>query len=279
MTTTNATNFDEFLQIILDDHAENGTLFGFDGYEALAGWASNFAQENAAVDLTHLIRTDNVLSQQWTNILPFYRQGNGIFDSKPYMLPVSGTLIYSAKICNIFKFCLMKKFQVDDNGYFMFYRRDLFDRFNVTVPRTWDELQYAIEFFHGLKDDVKDMTYHGLCLNRRKECLPSSSFDIHLGTISQTLGTTQGSFVNPSTGELIPKEAMMKAVELMERTVPYSDPDGKLARRFNKIAYDTYQTNIFGGKTFWKIKSQTHYNVYQQNLLLVSALSPTGYSI
>jgi len=98
LVTTNSTDFDEFVQKILDDHAENGTLFGFDGYETLAGWVGNFAQENAAVDLTHRIRTDNALSQQWTNILPFYRQGNGIFDNKPYMLPVSGTLIYSTNI-------------------------------------------------------------------------------------------------------------------------------------------------------------------------------------
>ena len=117
----------------------------------------------------------------------------------------------------------------------MFYRRDLFDRFNVTVPRTWDELQYAIEFFHGLEDDVTNMTYHGLCLNRRKGCGSGSNFDIHLGTISQTLGTTQGSFIDPSTGKLIPKEAMMKAVETIDRTVPYSDPDGKLAKSVNVI--------------------------------------------
>ena len=117
----------------------------------------------------------------------------------------------------------------------MFYRRDLFDLFDVTVPRTWDELQYAIEFFHGLEDDVTNMTYHGLCLNRRKGCGQSSDFDIHLGTISQTLGTTQGSFIDPSTGKLIPKEAMMKAVETIDRTVPYSDPDGKLAKSVNVI--------------------------------------------
>ncbi len=86
---TNATNFNQFTQKILDDHAENGNLFGFDGYEALAGWTGNFAQEYAALDLTHYIRTDSEVSQQWINILPFYRQGNGVFDNTPYMLPVS----------------------------------------------------------------------------------------------------------------------------------------------------------------------------------------------
>ena len=86
---TNTTNFLDHLQKILDDHAENGNLFGFDGYEALAGWTGNFAQENAALDLTHYIRTDSEVSQQWINILPFYRQGNGVFDNTPYMLPVS----------------------------------------------------------------------------------------------------------------------------------------------------------------------------------------------
>ena len=102
----------------------------------------------------------------------------------------------------------------------------------MTVPRTWDEFQNAIEFFHGLHEDVTNMTYHGLCLNRRKGCGAGSNFHIPLGTISQTLGTTQGSFVDPSTGELIPKEAMLKAIEIMDRTVPYSDPDSKLAEYF-----------------------------------------------
>jgi len=86
---TNTTNFLDHLQKILDDNAENGNLFGFDGYEALAGWTGNFAQENAALDLTRYIRTDSEVSQQWINILPFYRQSNGVFDNKPYTLPVS----------------------------------------------------------------------------------------------------------------------------------------------------------------------------------------------
>jgi len=103
----------------------------------------------------------------------------------------------------------------------------------VTVPRTWDEFQNAIEFFHGLYDEVTNTTYHGLCLNRRKGCGAGSSFHIPLGTISQTLGTTQGSFVDPSTGKLIPKDAMLKAIEILDHTVPYSDPDGKLAESFH----------------------------------------------
>ena len=103
---TNTTNFLDHLQKILDDHAENGNLFGFDGYEALAGWTGNFAQEYAALDLTHYIRTDSEVSQQWINILPFYRQGNGVFDNKVYMLPVSYSLcslkVYSTNKCLFF---------------------------------------------------------------------------------------------------------------------------------------------------------------------------------
>ena len=86
---TNATNFNQFTQKILDDHAENGNLFGFDGYEALAGFIADYVQSFAAVDLTQRIRTDSEVSQQWINILPFYRQGNGVFDNTPYTLPVS----------------------------------------------------------------------------------------------------------------------------------------------------------------------------------------------
>ena len=209
----------------------------------MAGYLGNYAQGDAAVDLTHRIRTDNALSQQWTNILPFYRQSNGVYDNKVFMLPVSNILmnpLQFVKIPCIYNLFISHiKIQFDDNGYFLFYRRDLFSRYNVTVPRTWDELQNAIEFFHGLHDEVTNMTYHGLCLNRRKGCGAGASFHIPLGTISQTLGTTQGSFVDPSTGELIPKEAMIKAVEIMDRTVPYSDPDGKLAKYFqiNMIAH------------------------------------------
>jgi len=123
----------------------------------------------------------------------------------------------------------------------MFYRRDLFSRYNVTVPRTWDEFQNAIEFFQDLRDDVKNITYHGLCLSRRIGCDASSSFHIPLGTVSQTMGTVQGSFVDPSTGDLIPKEAMMKAAEIMDRSVPYSDPDGKLAESFHILIFTVFE--------------------------------------
>ena len=84
-------NQTDYLQDILYDHAEKGNLFGFDGYEALAGFIADYVQKLAAVDLTQRIRTDSEISQQWTNILPFYRQSNGVFDNKVYMLPVSYT--------------------------------------------------------------------------------------------------------------------------------------------------------------------------------------------
>jgi len=102
------TSHDYFVQDILHDHAENGTLFGFDGYEALAGYLGNYAQGDATVDLTHRIRTDNALSQQWTNILPFYRQSNGVYDNKVFMLPVRNILMNPLHfviipcICNLF---------------------------------------------------------------------------------------------------------------------------------------------------------------------------------
>ena len=93
LVTHTKTSHDDFVQEILSDHAQNGSLFGFDGYEALAGYLGNYAQGDAAVDLTHRIRTDNALSQQWTNILPFYRQSNGVYDNKVFMLPVSNILM------------------------------------------------------------------------------------------------------------------------------------------------------------------------------------------
>ena len=108
LVTHSKTSHDYFVQDILSDHAENGTLFGFDGYEALAGYLGNYAQGDATVDLTHRIRTDNALSQQWTNILPFYRQSNGVYDNKVFMIPVSNILINPLQffiiphICNLF---------------------------------------------------------------------------------------------------------------------------------------------------------------------------------
>jgi len=95
LVINNKTTHMEFVQDILSDHAEYGERFGFDGYEAFAGFIGDYAQGNAAVDLTQRIRTDNEVFQQWTNVLPYYRQSNGVFDNKIFMLPVSAYVIYS----------------------------------------------------------------------------------------------------------------------------------------------------------------------------------------
>jgi len=117
----------DYLQDILDDHAENGDLFGFDGYEALAGFIADYVQSFAAVDLTQRIRIDSEVSQQWINILPFYRQGNGVFDKKVYMLPVSYSLcsltVYSTNKCLFFNKILGRRqwlFHVLPKGSFRY---------------------------------------------------------------------------------------------------------------------------------------------------------------
>ena len=98
----------DYLQDILYDHAEKGNLFGFDGYEALAGFIGDYVQNLAAVDLTQRIRTDSEISQQWINILPYYRQSNGVFDNKVYMLPVSYTY-FSVKAYTTNKYLFFNK--------------------------------------------------------------------------------------------------------------------------------------------------------------------------
>jgi ABC-type glycerol-3-phosphate transport system substrate-binding protein len=39
-----------------------------------------------------------------------------------------------------------------------YYRKDLFERYNITVPRTWDEYNEIAKFFHGMKDPVDNKT-------------------------------------------------------------------------------------------------------------------------
>ena len=97
----------------------------YDGYVFLPFLSGSVLEKGGLADLTEFVRTNQDL--QWPDIFPFNREVQSVFDNSVRLLPCDGDV------------------------HSLYYRKDLFEQYNVAVPRTWDEYTEVAKFFHGME--------------------------------------------------------------------------------------------------------------------------------
>lgn len=151
----------------------------------------SLSNEDKLWDLRQYIQTSPTL--EWTEILPFFRNPSPMFGSDPSvprLIPLDGDLLS------------------------MYYRRDLFALYNMTIPRTWDEYNQAAAFFDGLPLGPNGSPISGSCVSRVDNCGNSYWTSLILASMTQSAGTASGFFLNPATMQPLFGEAMEEALRL-----------------------------------------------------------------
>ena len=93
---------------------------------------------------------------------------------------------------------------LDGDTHTMFYRKDVLEAFNLTVPRTWNEYTEVAKTVHG--KTFNNITLSGSCVSRIQGDHAMYWYHLVLSTITQTQGTSEGSLfdtkdMTPLTGE------------------------------------------------------------------------------
>ena len=55
---------------------------------------------------------------------------------------------------------------MDGKMYSFFYRKDIFDKYNLQVPRTWDEVLETAQHMNGTNWNGDGLPDYGMCLQR-----------------------------------------------------------------------------------------------------------------
>ena len=182
-------------------HSKETTASLYDMFFMLSMVGMLVENNEAVMDLTDYIKEKEELLQ-WSDIFQYYRQYGGVYNKRFYMFPIT------------------------NNAVLMFYNKAMFDAFNRTVPRTWDEYNNEAQFFHGLQ--FQNKTIYGSCLRRQAQCGTAVQFEAILGSVVQLNGTEAGSMFHPIQRRVCDKQAIMKTFEIMQGHAGFGHPTGRL---------------------------------------------------
>jgi hypothetical protein len=110
--------------------------------------------------------------------------------------------------------------------HLMHYRRDVFDRFNVSaVPQTWDELLELAARLNGTDFDGDGTPDFALCYNAQMQCRASYMLTKILLSMLFYDGSIKPLYLEPDTLEpVVMNAAMAAALRVMTRLSAYNDP-------------------------------------------------------
>ncbi|CAB9506309.1 activated protein kinase catalytic subunit alpha-1 [Seminavis robusta] len=156
-------------------------------------------------DLTPLIREGAIGSMggfdlNWNDIFLFARENGAVYDRKIVGMPIDGDV------------------------HSLYYRRDLFDKYNKTPPATWEEYTELAKFFHGKVEPLpgnatQQVEITGSCVGK----LERTEFWVFLvlSSMTQNAGTRSGNLFDPVTMEPLLGEAFVKTLQFMEEQFAY----------------------------------------------------------
>eukprot|EP00538_Stauroneis_constricta_P008799 CAMPEP_0119557714 /NCGR_PEP_ID=MMETSP1352-20130426/9290_1 /TAXON_ID=265584 /ORGANISM="Stauroneis constricta, Strain CCMP1120" /LENGTH=1625 /DNA_ID=CAMNT_0007604855 /DNA_START=168 /DNA_END=5045 /DNA_ORIENTATION=+ len=148
-------------------------------------------------------------SLDWPDYLPYIKNHIAMYDRKTYLLPLDGDTLQ------------------------LFYRPDLFARYNLTVPRTWEEYSQTAKFFSGLSiqtdssvTDNSQQPVYGSCMSRAGRCSNAYWMNLILASMTQTDGTSTGFLIDPYDESVQPLmgPAMRQTLRFLQEHVMYGHP-------------------------------------------------------
>ena len=158
-------------------------------------------------DMGPFLETSSTL--QWAEILPFFRGSSAVYHEETDSEDRAVTRVIP----------------LDGDILSMYYRRDLFEEYNVTIPRTWGEYNEAAAFFHGKALGPNGAPLFGSCVSRINECGNEYWASLILSSMTQTFGTSSGFLLNPTTMRTLLGPAMEETLRIMREQLQYGHDD------------------------------------------------------
>jgi len=197
-----STDYGQFVEEMLLN-TESGV---YEGYYFLPDITAELDMKNGMADLTELVANNDDL--EWTDILPFNRKIQATYNGAVKSIPCDGDL------------------------FSLFYRKDLFEKYNRTVPRTWDEYAETAAFFHGmqvpgLNGSNTTVTLSGSCIERGKQCNWAYYFNVLVhASVVQAQRTVSGHYFDTDTFEPLFGEGLAETLRILEELAKYGAPEG-----------------------------------------------------
>ncbi|KAG7352159.1 7 transmembrane sweet-taste receptor of 3 GCPR [Nitzschia inconspicua] len=176
---------------------QDQSAYDWDGSIFPAHLIGVLSESQSLADLTGYIRHQeldfNGGTVDWTSILPFQRYQQSTYDSQILTIPL------------------------DEDLLMLYYRQDLFQQHNMTVPRTWEEYQSAADYFHNKPwgGPNADQPLVGSCVSRRPDCANAYWASMILSSMTQSRGTSSGYLLDPETIEPLLGPAMEETLRLL----------------------------------------------------------------
>lgn len=119
---------------------------------------------------------------------------------------------------------------LDGDVISLYYRKDLFEKNQILVPRTWDSYRDVATFFHGKPWGPNNTTLAGSCVARKTSKSSDNSNNMYaywaslvLSTMTQTQGTSSGFLLDPETLEPILGDAMEETLRILAQELALSE--------------------------------------------------------
>ena len=174
---------------------------------------------------------DRKYNVEWMDIQPFFRSQaqrvdkksnagvSSFFSSNPSSEQIRRTLYVP----------------LDGDIISLYYRKDLFEKYQLQVPRTWSEHRDVATFFHGKPWGPNNSTLTGSCIAADNWNSSESDNNIRaywasliLSTITQTKGTSSGFLLDPETIDPILGDAMEETLRILRDESTLIDRDTQI---------------------------------------------------
>ncbi len=192
-----AVPFSDLYQKVLTDWA-SGTN-SVDAAVFAPQWMVDYVAGGYLEDLGGRIAKDKAID--WTNIAPFFRDFSSSFGGKTYLVPLDGDF------------------------HMLYYRTDVFEKYNLKPPTTWDEYLADAKALNG-KDFGDGTKGFGSCIAKKRNAQSYWFVTDVVSSMTQAKGTSQGTFFKTADmTPLVDNDAFRKALEFLKESSKYGPPD------------------------------------------------------
>mmetsp|Transcript_29136 Transcript_29136/g.45280 ORF Transcript_29136/g.45280 Transcript_29136/m.45280 type:complete len:895 (+) Transcript_29136:167-2851(+) len=181
----------------LDKYVFNSTEY--DGYVVPAHYLPTLTENDQLEDLTDFVVND--MHDDWGDILPFVRRWNAIYNNQIRGIPLTQDVAL------------------------MLYHKVLFEKYNRTVPRTWDEYTQEAEFFNGLLEGPGGSPIYGSCKRRGLGCGNSNDVFSIMSPYAQANGPEEGVLIDFANKTALLGEPFKQSLKHLDDQIKYGPPD------------------------------------------------------
>jgi len=182
-------------------------------------WNEYLLQQQNSDNFEH----DNTGKIEWMDIQPFFRTQAQQVDKKSTAGASSSFWWKSSNDRNTDSVTRKTLYApLDGDVISLYYRKDLFEKYQIQVPRTWDAYRDVATFFHGKLWGPNNTTLTGSCVARKGTKSSDNGNSMYaywaslvLSTITQTKGTSSGFLLDPETVEPILGDAMEETLRIL----------------------------------------------------------------